>query len=245
MALTVYDLSSEVFLYLVSFQRRAEDGEPLAYADVRAEVLALLNDLDQRSHLETGLRENWLKVRVPLIYLIDEVMILNAEWPHRDTWANECLEVTLLGHPEALGGERFYTNCDEAIKELETAERLNRQDAGTKADVLSVYYVALQLGFKGKYALDLDAWREYKLHVFSKLPAYAQTRTKELTPEADDHTIQLDPNYEPVTRLLYVGLAFAVIVALYLGASWGYWSEMVGELAAYAREHGVPTSQPA
>ena len=91
--------------------------------------------------------------------------------------------------------------------------------------------------------LDLDAWREFKGHVFSKLPAYAQTRTKELFPEADDHTVLLDPNYEPVMRLFYVFIGFVLIVVLYLGTTWVYWGEMVDELAAGAREAGVPTSQ--
>ena len=47
MATSVYDLAVEVVLYLVAFQRRVEEGEAPGYDDTRAEVLALLNDLDQ------------------------------------------------------------------------------------------------------------------------------------------------------------------------------------------------------
>ena len=96
----------EVVLYLVAFQRRVEDGEEVNYENARAEALALLNDLDQRSHTEPGLWDNWTKARSPLVYLIDEVMILNCNWAHRDRWADECLEVALLGHTEALGARR-------------------------------------------------------------------------------------------------------------------------------------------
>lgn len=244
MTLSLYDLAVEVVLYLVAFQRRVEDGGPVSYEDTRAEVLALLNDLDQRSHSEPGLWEAWTKARIPLVYLIDEVMILNCNWPYRQEWANECLEVTLLGHPEALGGENFYRQCDEALRELETAERHERHDLRTRTEIVMVYYVALQTGFKGKYALDLDAWREYKSHVFSRLPAYAQTRTKELFPEADDHTVVLDPNYEPVMRLLYVFVGFVLIMTLYLGLTGAFWNEMVGKIADQARAAVVPTSQP-
>lgn len=243
MAIAVYDLAVEVILYLVAFQRRVEDGEEASYEDTRAEALGLLNDLDQRSHTEPGLWDAWTKARVPLVYLIDEVMILNCPWPYRQQWADDCLEVALLGHPEALGGENFYTECDEALREMEVAERHERHDTRTMTEIVMVFYVALQTGFKGRYALDLDAWREYKGHVFSKLPAYAQTRTKELFPEADDHTVTLDPNYEPVTRLLYVFIGFLLMIVLYLGATWGYWSEMVENLSDYARDANVPTSQ--
>ncbi len=243
MSVSVYDLAVEIVLYLVAFQRRVEDGEEINYENTRAETLTLLNDLDQRSHTEPGLWDNWTKARSPLVYLIDEVMILNANWAHRDQWADECLEVALLGHPEALGGESFYNECDEALGDLELAERHERHDFQAKSEIVMAYYVALQTGFKGKYALDLDAWREYKGHVFSKLPAYAQTRAKELFPEADDHTVLLDPNYEPVMRLLYVLAGAMVILAVYLTSTWFYWGEMVDKLETGAHNAHVPTSQ--
>lgn len=245
MSLSVYDLAVEVVLYLVAFQRRVQDGESVRYEDTRAEVLSLLNDLDQRSHGEPGLWENWTRARIPLVYLIDEVMILNCNWPYRDEWNNECLEVALLGHPNALGGDDFYKQCDEALKDLETAERHERSDLRAKVEIVMVYYVAMQTGFKGKYALDLDAWREYKVHVFSKLPAYAQTRAKELFPEADDHTVMMDPNYEPVMRLLYVFVGFIVVLVMYLGTTGYIWSDMVEELKTHAAAAQVPASQPA
>lgn len=239
MAATVYDLSVEVVLYLVAFQRRCEESPEVSYEDTRAEVLTLLNDLDQRSHAEPGLWDQWTIARVPLVYLIDEVMILNADWPYRNRWADECLEVALLGHTEALGGDRFYQECDKAQEDLETAERHDRADSAVKAEIVMVFYVALQTGFKGRYALDLDAWREYKSHLFSKLPAYAQTRTKELFPEADDHTVQMDPNYEPVTRLLYVFLGFVAGLTIYLVGTKYYWDQQISVLKQIADNNRV------
>ncbi len=242
MRTSVYDLAIEVVLYLVAFQRRVEDGEPVSYEDTRAEVIALLGELDRRSHTEPGLWDSWTKARIPLVFLIDEVMILNCPWDYRNQWADECLEVVLLGHPTALGGENFYQVCDEAIKDLETAERNNRQDVDECADILAVFYVALQTGFKGRYALDLDAWREYKSHVFAKLPAYAQTRSKQLFPEAEQHTVILDPNYEPVMRLLYVVLVFLFVISLYFVSTYGYWSSATSEMSDIADRMQVEAS---
>ncbi|MBI5864484.1 MAG: DotU family type IV/VI secretion system protein [Planctomycetes bacterium] len=239
MALGVYDLGSQVVLYLVAFQRRVEDGEAVRYEDTRSEVLALISDLDRQSHTKPGLWDAWVKARVPLVYLIDEVMNLNCNWSHRQDWANDCLEVALLGHPEALGGENFYKECDDAIKELEQAERHARQDIHVRADIVALFYVALQVGFKGRFALDLDKWREYKTHVFSKLPSYAKTRAKELFPECDDHTVVLDPNYEPVVRLLYVLGVGLLLLALYFAATGGYWSQMISDLKAGAAKAAI------
>lgn len=242
MSLSVYELAVEVVLYLVAFQRRVQEGEPVTYEDTRAEVLALLSDLEQRSHQEPGLWEHWTKVRNPLVYLVDEIMILNCEWPHRQDWSNDCLEVTLLGHPTALGGESFYTECDEALHELELAERHERKDQEPKIETLMIYYVALQTGFKGRYALDMDAWREYKGHVFSKLPAYAQTRSKDLFPATTEHTVSMDPNYEPVMRLVYVLIAFVVILSLYMVGTWGHWNSMIHDLGVHAEGADITQS---
>lgn len=243
MALSVYDLAVEVILYLVAFQRRVEDGETVSYADTRAETLALLSELDRKSHTEPGLWDAWVKARAPLVYLIDEVMILNANWPYRQEWNDECLEVALLGHPAALAGKKFYEDCDEAVRELELAERHERQDRRMRMEIVMIFYVALQSGFKGELAMNLDEWREYKERLFAKLPAYAQTRLKELFPEAKEHTVELDPNYEPVMPLLYVSLAFVTLLVVYLSASCTAWHSMVGSLRGIADEVRVPTSQ--
>lgn len=245
MAMTVYDLAIRVILDLVDAQQRAESGQDLSFADTRAELLSRLNEMEQISHGEPGLWEAWKKVRNPLVYLIDEMFILNIEWPYREDWSNSCFEVELLGFPEALRGENFYNECDEGLKELEMAERMQRPDTSTRADVVSVYYVAMQIGFKGRYRGDPDAWREYKGHVFSKLPAYAQTRSRELLPDVNNHTVVIDPNYEPVMRLLYVAIGAGVAIVLYLVGTYAAWDGMTNELVKHARSVAVMSSDAA
>lgn len=241
--LTVYDLAVDVLLYLVTVQRRVEDGEQLSYADTRAELLSLLSEQEQRSHAEPGLWEGWKKARTPLVYLIDEVFIY-MDWPHAGAWSDENFEVQLLGHSEALGGDYFYNECEQALAELANAERANRPDLRTWVDIVTVYYVALQVGFKGRYRNSLDEWRKTKAEIFAKLPSYATTRTAELFPDTDDFTVVLDPNYEPVMRLLYVGIGVCVLMAIYLASTYGTWSQMTSELKTQADSVAVPTSQP-
>jgi type IV/VI secretion system ImpK/VasF family protein len=248
LALGVYDLSVDVFLYLVGFQRRFEEGEPLSYEDTRREVLTLISELDRRSHTEPGLWENWRQVINPLVYLIDEVMNINCQWPHREQWQNDVLEVRLLAHPVALGGENFYTECDEALKELERAEAMNRQDIKARQEIIMVYYVAMQLGFKGRYAVDPNMWREYKLKLFTKLPASASTKTKELFPETDDHTDRRPPQYPAYLPLMYVGIGAAVLLVAYFVLTYFSWTGMISRLEGYARDAdqalkaGAPTA---
>lgn len=254
MALGVYDLSVNVFLYLVGFQRRFEEGEPLSYEDTRKEVLTLISDLDKQSHTESGLWEQWRQVINPLVYLIDEIMQVNCPWEYRDQWANDNLEVRLLGHSIALGGENFYTECDEAIKELERAEAMNRQDLKARQEILMAYYVAMQLGFKGRFALDKNAWAEYKLKLFSKLPASVTTKSKELFPEVTQHTDRRPPQYPAYLPLMYVGIGVAVLLIAYFTLTWSSWNGMIRNLAQHADDAGnavkvtaaaAPASAPA
>ncbi|MDX2197343.1 MAG: DotU family type IV/VI secretion system protein [Phycisphaerae bacterium] len=238
---SVYDLAVDVFLYLAAFQRRVADGEDPRYEDTRNEVLALIKEQDRKSHAEPGLWDAWSRARVPLVYLIDEVMILNCPWSGRQRWADECLEITLLNQREALGGEKFYDVVDQAMKETQLAEEAQRSDTGKWYDLLATCYACIQLGFKGKYAVDPDTGRDYATRLFAKLPAYAQTRAKSLFPEAAQHTVKIDPNYEPLLRLAYVLLLFGVILAVYLIATGGYWRLLTSELREHARETRLPT----
>ncbi len=237
---TLYDLAVDVFLFLVGFQRRIADGDRPSYHDTREEVLRLLGDVEERSHVEPGLWNQWTRGRSALIYLIDEVMILNCPWDHRQTWEHEPLEVLLLtsqtGQTAALGGDQFFRDCDQVMKELEDAERAGRHDLTGLQDLLTIYYIALQLGFKGRMAIEENQLSEYKNRLFNRLPAYQQTRIRQLFPEAEQHTIRMDPNYEPITRLLYVFFAFATVAAFYLLFTWGWWNSMIDVLAGLATE---------
>lgn len=227
---TVYDLGIEVVLYLVAFQQRCQEESDISFQDTRNEVLKLFNDLTERSHVESGLYEQWTIARNPLVYLVDEMMILNCQWPHRKEWADNCLEVALLGHATALRGEQFYEECDQAVREMETAERNQRHDYPARVEIVMLFYVCLQTGFRGSLAIDLEKWREYKSRLFSKLPAYAQTRTQKLFPQTTEHTIELDPNYEPRMRLMYVVLAFAFVLVLYFTTTGFLWRTQTSAL---------------
>lgn len=70
---------------------------------------------------------------------VDELVLVST-WIDRKTWMGQSLQAFYF--KEHLAGERFF-------------ERLTilRQQGENEADVLSLYYFCLQLGFQGKYRL--------------------------------------------------------------------------------------------
>jgi len=77
------------------------------------------------------------KASYGLCCLLDE-LVLNTPWGAQSTWSTESLLVYF--HQEAWGGENFFMFLDE----LST-------NPSSNFGVLELYYVALDMGFEGKY----------------------------------------------------------------------------------------------
>jgi type IV/VI secretion system ImpK/VasF family protein len=220
---SVYDLASEVFAYLIALKRRLANAEAVSADAVRVGLSELLLDLDARA--ASGPQPAaWQAARQALVYLADEQLAHRRDWPGRADWAAQRLEQTLLKQPGNDGPRRFYELCEQALADTassQTAEQI---------DLRTVLYVALQLGFEGRLADDPAARRELTARLFSSLPAAARTRERAFFPETIEHTTELDPDYRPSTRLAYVGMGALLVLAVYLATTWGYWNDMVGDL---------------
>ena len=137
------DLASPIFLFVASFLRKAERGVPLSYEEVRKEVLNLLKEQDEKSGADPELAALWEKAKRPLVYLIDETMVLNGAWDQENKirWENETLETTWLGESQQLRGVRFFDECDEEQRAFKTAERVGRHDLSSQAELLEIFYI--------------------------------------------------------------------------------------------------------
>src|SRR5208282_6049383 len=76
-----------------------------------------------------------------VVALLDE-SVLRLQSPALADWAQRPMQEEMFGHNRA--GEVFFDNL---------ATLLGRQDSAEIADCLEVYCLAMQLGFRGKYAL--------------------------------------------------------------------------------------------
>ena len=83
--------------------------------------------------------EDAIEAKYAICAFLDEQVLASA-WPGRNYWQSRPLQLVYFN--ENTAGEGFFTRLE--------AHRRNR----ARANVVAIYYVCLQLGFKGKYAVN-------------------------------------------------------------------------------------------
>ncbi len=227
-----------VFQFLGDFDRQLKSGRPAPPNDRQtwANALSALLRADEEARADRTAEKYWDDyVKAMMVYLIDYRM-LNTEWAGQNYWFHYRFEThpDILREVEALGGEKFFDKCDEVYKEYEIAEQRDRADKDELAEVLGLYFICLRLGFKGKHRDSPQKLADYTRRLFSRLPAYATTRAKEMFPDAYRHNEELKVDYRLGTSLAMVLIVFAVIVGVSAITFRMAWSSAVGEIKSQA-----------
>lgn len=236
-----------VFEFITNFARQVKYGTVPAPEQVRFEATSALRNASDLARDEPAVERLWNdRVRAMAVYLIDYKM-LNTDWEGRNYWFDHRFETDpeVLNEVEALGGEKFFDQCDEVSKEYEIAERRDRRDKDELAELLSLYFICLRLGFKGKYHDYPQELADYTRRLFSRLPAYSGTRAKEMFPEAYRHNQELKVDYRLGMSLAMVLTVFAVIVGVSAITFRMAWSSAVSEIGAQAAKMETMAARPA
>jgi type IV/VI secretion system ImpK/VasF family protein len=237
MPIRLMELASPVFLYLAALRRGLARHAPVVPDAVHDELITLLEEQGDRAREDPTLAVAWTMAKEPLVYLIDEALTRPGEFKHAGWWSHHLLEIELLGHSEAQRGEQFFTGLDERLRAWEAGEH---EPIGAKLaeELLTVYLVALQFGFEGRYAGRPHELQRETQQIFTKLPAASRTHAKELFPDAYRHTIVMPPTYEPLMRMgVVVAILVACIVTFFVVRS-RLWNHLGGELSDAARQTG-------
>lgn len=240
-----------VFEFLINFTRQLKYGNVPAPDNVRYEALSALRDAEEAARNDPTTERAWNdRIKAMLVYLLDYKM-LNTEWDGRDYWFDNRFETDpdVLDHVEALGGEKFFEDCDEMQREYEAAERRDRKDKDELAEQLSLYFVSLRLGFKGMYHDRPQELADYTRRLFSRLPAHAATRGKELFPEAYKHNQELKVDYRLGLSLSIMLTIFVVVIVASMITFRIAWNSAIGEIKAAAdqwtgRPYGAAAAGP-
>ncbi len=227
-----------VFEFVTHFVRQVKYGSVAAGEQVRYEALTALRDAEDLARNEPVAERAWHdRIKSIMVYLIDYKMI-NTEWEGRLYWLDNPFETdpTILDHPQALGGEQFFVDCDDLQREYELADRRDRRDKDELAEQLSIYFICLGLGFKGQFHDRPQELADYTRRLFTRLPAYASTRAKIMFQDAYQHNQELKVNYNLGMNLTIVLVTLAIVIALWLIASQFAWRSAVGEISEYANQ---------
>jgi type VI secretion system protein ImpK len=168
--------------------------------------------------------------RYAMAALADEILLLDPDlppWIGRDAWLGVLLERRLFGTNDA--GQRFFVLADQV---LAASDR-----SALRLDLASVFLLALQLGFKGRYrgaegAARLAEYR-HRLHLVARRSAAAESALPAF-PQAYEQLLvgEKEQRFAPLTRWYAPGVMAA---AAYLLISTGVWWYLMHPVEQAAR----------
>lgn len=222
--------------FMINFARQVKHTATPPPEQVRFEALTALRDAEDLARQDAASERAWEDhLKATMVYFVDYKM-LNTDWPGRDHWFNARFETDaqVLNHVEALGGEKFFQDCDACQREYEVAERRERRDRFELAERLNLYFICLRLGFKGQFHDRPQELADYTRRLFSRLPAYATTRGKEMFPEAYQHNQEIKVDYKLGMSLTVVLVILVVVVGAALGTFRIAWNRATSDISAAA-----------
>lgn len=207
------ELCEPLFQYVCRINRSARKGGNPNMSVVREEVRQLLAEMYQKSLSTPGLREQFEKVRLPLIYFVD-YMMRSSKLGEKAGWRSLAEEEN---PPIYTGDESFFD--PELIQTL--AER------GEAADErLAVFYTCMGLGFYGYYEHKPQEVRNYMKEIAGRIKHMMDPEDgRKICPEAYEYTNTADLTEPPLRPLTPIVVALVgLIVVLFASNAYLYWS---------------------
>ncbi|MBK8915832.1 MAG: DotU family type IV/VI secretion system protein [Phycisphaerales bacterium] len=201
-----------VFAATIQVARQVRAGQELRPESVRAQILAAFREAEDTVRADGDAERAWIeRIRAMMTYFVDRRMV-HLEWPGRHYWLEHRLETSKdgLAHPQALGGNLFFRDCNELRQLHDTASRMKRDDAPLLAEQLGLYYTCMRLGFAGE--LEAEALEDYARQIYLMLPGQRDLRDDRLFPESYAHTVDRPAQYDLHTPLVLVLSVFAVLL---------------------------------
>jgi len=194
--MTLLELCEPLFLKVCELNRMARLGQSQEYADVRAEIKELLDNVQRKAGTDARMKEQADKLRMPLTFFADSMIASSklkfaGEW-HQNRLAKERYNIL-------NGDAEFFRLLEETVKDTtdEASERL------------TVYYACIGLGFVGALVVQPAKLKERMNEILPRIKPFMDLETKtHLCPDAYNYLDARDLTEPPGTRLVFVGILF-------------------------------------
>jgi type VI secretion system protein ImpK len=207
----------------------AAEGQGDVVHTVRQRLLSLLERqalMPRWRSTDYGV-EYFKEAQYVMAALADEIF-LNLDWEGREAWTSHLLESKLF-HTH-VAGELFFQKVEQL---LQSRDPVN-------ADLAAVYFMALALGFRGKYqgpdgAAQLERYRRRLFAFIFQRHPNLQGETRLLFPQAYAYTLdQADMTRLADPRMWMVALGLLALT--WLAVSHVLWAYLTSDLAGVIQQ---------
>ncbi len=223
--ITLYELASQLFLFLVSFRHKIRKGVPVSISEVRSRLDRIFDDQKSIAYQDVRLENLYNRVKYPLTALVDEI-ILTSQWEHAQQWAGELLEKKFFN--TSIAGSEFF----RLIEELLESNFPHKDDI----EVGQIFYICLSLGFKGKYNEDAPEIRSLQIRLYRHLPESIPSGETGLTPEAYHVVPSMGKKMQPVTNLARAAIICIGFCILYFIVNQCLWNNTIEDVRKEVKE---------
>lgn len=204
------------FATLVQLVGRAPDSSLPRAGDLRRQFVDLLDRFARAGAADGVSQAEIEEARFALVAWADEVA-LGARWSGHDEWQRETLQLQLYRTTNA--GKEFF----------EHLERLRPEQGAAR----QIYFLALALGFQGRYAGMEGERQAVVAHQYSMLRANSRvlelSRERAVSPGAYRLEVELERRRR-LGVLGALGACLGIALAIYL-ALWGLLALLAPEIA--------------
>ncbi len=217
--MSLYELTSQLFLFLVSFRHKIRKGVSVSVSEVRSRLDRIFDDQKIIARQEVRLESLYERVRYPLVALADEI-ILTSQWEHAQQWSEELLEKKLFN--TSIAGTEFFKQAEELLE----SNFPHKDDI----EVGQIFYICLSLGFKGKYNEDAQELRSLQIRLYRHLPESIPSNETGLTPQAYHVVPATGRKLQPVTNLARVAIICIGFCILYFIVNQCLWNSTIEDI---------------
>jgi len=202
-------LFSQLFTYVLLFEQSIVSGQAQrSFEQVRDDIKRMLQEQQRAMATEGMLESDCQNAAFAVVAWVDETIMKLSVWEYVNRWRANPLQRELFDTQNA--GELFF---DPHLKGLRADQK----------EIREVYYLALGLGFTGRYGLEVDGERtlvQLRQAQAPHLPMHVEEiqSIDKFTPQPYEVPSPPPPDFKrPWTDLLLkAGLALLVIVPLVL-----------------------------
>ncbi len=213
--MTILELCEPLFLKICQLNRMARLGQSQDYQEVRAEIKALLEEIQQKAGADAKVAAQAKKLELPLMCFVDS-MIGSSHLQFAGKWQDNRLAVE--SYNELAGANRFFEILDETIEDAsdEASERL------------AVFYTCLGLGLVGELVTEPERLRGYMGRIAPRIrPLMDVQVNNRLCPDGYAMVDTRNLIQPPSNRLVFVVILFVFLclstlvayIALYVTAT--------------------------